>query len=188
MTQRELASYGEAVATLLRDERLAELGPGQPNTAVRSQLASLRPDSLFSAKVTHPDMAKACLAGLWLYHDFLDESHRISQELSSTAGSYWHAIMHRREPDFGNSKYWFRRVGHYPTFERLRLEAAALSARCDDRKASFLVEQTTWDPFRFVDLCESEIGSETELEGLCRKIQHCEWWLLFDDCYQRAIH
>src|SRR5208282_3154263 len=51
-----------------------------------------------------PDNGSAMLAGLWLWHDGLDESHRISQGLSSPAGSFWHAIMHRREGDFSNSK------------------------------------------------------------------------------------
>ena len=49
-------------------------------------------------------MASACLAGLWLYHDYLDESHAVSQSIHTPAGSYWHGLMHRREPDFANPK------------------------------------------------------------------------------------
>ena len=56
-------------------------------------------------------MAAACLAGLWLHHNFLDESHTLSQDIDTTTGSYWHAIMHRREGDYGNAKYWLHRVG-----------------------------------------------------------------------------
>ena len=37
--------------------------------------------------------AAACRAGLWLYHDFLDESHTISQEIETPEGSYWHALF-----------------------------------------------------------------------------------------------
>jgi len=29
-----------------------------------------------------------CLSGLWLYHDFLDESHAVSQELAGPTGAY----------------------------------------------------------------------------------------------------
>ena len=43
-------------------------------------------------------MANACRAGLWLYHEFLDEAHEITQHLHTPAGSYWHALVHRREP------------------------------------------------------------------------------------------
>ena len=66
----------------------------------------------------HRELARACLAGLWLYHDFLDEAHRISQSLHGREGSYWHGIMHRREGDFANAKYWFHRVGRIRSMKR----------------------------------------------------------------------
>ena len=50
-------------------------------------------------------------AGLWLYVDDLDRSHTLSQAIETPIGSLWHGIMHRREGDFWNSKYWFRRAG-----------------------------------------------------------------------------
>lgn len=53
-------------------------------------------------------------AGLWLYVDDLDRSHTISQSMEDQTGSFWHGIMHRREGDFSNSHYWFRRVGQHP--------------------------------------------------------------------------
>ena len=53
-------------------------------------------------------MAACCLAGVWLLHDYLDESHTISQRIDTPSGSFWHGIMHRREGDFSNAKYWFR--------------------------------------------------------------------------------
>ena len=46
---------------------------------------------------------------LWL-HGFLDESHSIAQGLASAEGSYWHALVHRSEGDFSNSKYWYGRI------------------------------------------------------------------------------
>src|SRR5437868_1859455 len=101
-------SYGEVFAALLSERRLMPLDPGQPNEKVRRQLESL---SLPAAFAPHPivdeDMARACLAGCWLYHDFLDPSHELSQEIATPTGSYWHGLMHRREPDFSNAKYWF---------------------------------------------------------------------------------
>ena len=58
-------------------------------------------------------------AALWLYVDALERSHRESQALDDSTGSYWHGIMHRREGDFGNSHYWFARAGHHPAMDAL---------------------------------------------------------------------
>lgn len=187
MNRPELTQYGSAIAELLAEDRVAELGPGHPNEGVRAQLEGLRLQELFPGQQIHSDsMARGCLAGLWLYHDFLEQSHHVSQEISSPAGSYWHGIMHRREPDFGNSKYWFRRVGNFPTFDDLRLSAESIAGASKDPGLRRLVSVSTWDPFGFVDVCAAVIGSGTETEQLCRQIQQREWWLLFDHCYHHA--
>ncbi len=94
--------YPPKIAELLKADRLTPLGPGTPNESVRAALAALTVESAFAPHtVRDRDMAAACLAGLWLYHDFLDESHAISQEIGTPTGSYWHGLMHRREPDAG---------------------------------------------------------------------------------------
>jgi hypothetical protein len=135
-------------------------------------------------------MARACIAGLWLRYDQLNESHAISQSLETPAGSYWHAIMHRRERDFSNAKYWFRRVGGFPTFAALNnFVREAHIAGLDEpaaASASFLRKQSDWDPFQFVDLCEAA-QSQPPLVSICRQIQQREWELLFEYCFRQAI-
>ena len=122
------AEYSPVIRDLLRDERVAPLGPGAPNGGVRALLDAMTDESLLAPRpVRDADMAAACRAGLWLYHDFLDESHSISQEISTETGSYWHGLMHRREPDYGNAKYWFRRVGNHPVFAPLTAAARELA-------------------------------------------------------------
>jgi hypothetical protein len=179
--------YSSAVKELLAEDRLAPLGPGRPNESVRAQLEALTPEGLFSPEaVRDPDMATACLCALWLCHDFVDEAHRLCQDLETREGSYWHALVHRREPDFANSKYWFRRVGRHSLFLALNLVAAELArASPSDPAAAFLTTQTEWDPFAFVDLCQAA-SRDRSLEPLCRQIQQGEWLLLFDYCYQHA--
>jgi hypothetical protein len=185
----DLQNYSSIFRELLEEERLNVLGPGTPNNHVHAQLNSLDIHSAFApSAVVNENMARACLAGVWLYHDFLDESHRISQEIPTPTGSYWHGILHRREGDFWNSKYWFRRVGEHPVFESLHREAARFVSENDlEQSAVFLTKQTAWDPFAFVDLCEAQANTQSPVEMLCRRIQQQEWDLLFDYCYRKAI-
>ncbi len=181
-------AYGPVFGPLLEERRLNSLGPGTPNERVRDRLQGLSVEPAFAPSgVRDPVMAEACLAGLWLYHDFLDDSHAISQGLATPTGSYWHGLMHRREPDFGNAAYWFRRVGTHPVFELLHCEAVAIASRAQlDDAATFLTRQDAWDPFAFIRLCEACVAGESASEELCRQVQRREWELLFDYCYRQA--
>ncbi len=151
-------AYGSAAAELLADPRVPELGPGRPFKPAHSRLLALK-------------LSRPCQAGMWLHFDFLNESHTISQSLETAEGSFWHAIMHRREPDAWNSKYWFRKVGPHPVLDQLVEVAPALG-----------FDYT--NPFDFVDFCERVRGTGTADEEVAKRVQQLEWQLLFDHSYQ----
>jgi hypothetical protein len=181
-------AYGPRFAPLLAADRRRPLEAGAPDEGARPALDDLSVEAAFAhAKVADRDMAACCLAGVWLLHDFLDESHAISQRIETPSGSYWHAIMHRREGDFSNSKYWFRRVGQHDVLGPLGQRAAELAAvRGAEDAAKKLISGGACDPFALVDLCQAAVRNHHAARELCLDIQQAEWELLFDDCYRAA--
>jgi hypothetical protein len=170
MSSFDPQEYGPVLAPLLDCVRRRSLGEGNPDSGSRAGLAGLSAKSAFAhvdGGMKDRHMAECCLAGVWLLHD-LDESHRISQGIDTPSGSFWHGIMHRREGDFSNAKYWFRQVGRHPVFE------------------SLAEIEGDWDPFAFVDRCQAAMRTGNDRDR-CLELQQAEWEALFDYCYCAAI-
>lgn len=186
---RRFDSLAKPIADLIKVDRSMELGPGSPDTEMRAKLAGLSVDQLFDGfTVVDPIMAKAVVSSLWLYHDFLDESHAISQSIDNPTGCYLHGIMHRREGDYSNAKYWFRRVGKHPIEDDLLLFAKQLTLQSGLPSSEVdLSSQPTWSHVAFVDLVESVVGRRSKVEELCRSIQAIELAGLMRHAYQLAV-
>jgi hypothetical protein len=174
-------AYGKQVAEILAldqdGDRLMPLVSGVCSSEeARSRLKNRKAADLF----TGANAPEAALGGLWLYFSCCDESHEIVQNVHSAEGSFWHAILHRQEPDSGNSAYWFRRVGPHPVFRDLCQAAEEAVAR---HPAAEFRPSGKWDPFSFIMFCErarQQPGSPSERAAL--EIQRAEWQLLFDYC------
>jgi hypothetical protein len=162
--------------------RLAPRRPEPADAELLSQLQQLQP---LGSGGGIPDAvaATAFRAGLFLWHDFLDECHQLAQgiegEGAERLGDCWHAIMHRREPDYSNAKYWFRQINPHPYFQRLVPRAAAIledsAAPEAPRWRERLIANAGWNPFAFVDLCElCAADEEAPLALAARRIQLAE--------------
>lgn len=115
----------------------------------------------------------AIKAALWLYVDELDRSHAFSQDLHNPTGSFWHAIMHRREGDFSNAKYWYRKAGAHPAMTHIDL-AGGGSASGSDMGA--------YDPIAFTDrVARANARCDKDSPDLLA-LQHHEWRALFEWC------
>jgi hypothetical protein len=158
--------------------------PPSGNTHAKEMLQRLAPGSLLlPGPQTGRADPQAMLAGLWLWHDWLHESHAISQSLQTPTGSFWHAIMHRREGDFSNSKYWYARVTDHPVLQALGQQAGSIvNAFPADNSVLRMIAQG-WKPAAWVDLVETVHDSPTDpRHAIAVQLQQLEWNLLFAYC------
>ncbi len=106
-------------------------------------LAELR-DTAMRETVKRLAVSESVKAGLYLYCSCWDEAHANADAVEDPDGYFWHAIVHRQEPDPANSAYWFRKAGDHPIFPKLAEEAAACGYQTGRTGE-------TWDPFRFIE-------------------------------------
>lgn len=158
-------------------------------------LESTSVDELFQGEsLKNTTFGEAIKSGLLLWNDALDESHTISQGLENQTGSYWHGIMHRREPDYSNAKYWFGRVGKHPIFSQLRERAIAISKETTSSSDALThIAQTieaaeNWDAYQFIDWCQAaENGNDADVTRFLQQVQAEEIKLLLAYSYQNAV-
>jgi hypothetical protein len=104
-----------------------------------------------AARGLHPMLQ----AAIFIYVDDLDAAHNIVQVFDDTKAAYWHGFLHRREGDFSNAKYWFRRAAPLPA-------------------------QLGQDPFALTD--QFAALKRREEAGPLVGLQRAEWMALFEHC------
>lgn len=140
---------------------------------------------------------------LYQNNDDLDTAHQICQELGQQTDlpeiSYWHGIIHRREPDFNNARSWFQKTQHmqanqaiYQATYQLLQRAIQMPDYGDAREIALqflrhLQNQDTWDALYFLDLCETAEKEKNKiLQKLLIDIQNIEFQTLFQWTFQKA--
>lgn len=190
---------------------LATAGPAK----TAAELNGVKPDELFSKPVTDIAAASAALAALWLLHDDLDAAHEIVQQSPAdlrrgagksltvlTAGqtgsrddhmmtatlSFWHAIIHRREGDFGNAKYWYARCRDHELLPSLGEQFRGTIAHAPADKSLMKLAFNDYNGSAFVDLIQEVHESPSdERHAIAVALQQLEWRVLFDYCTRLAV-
>lgn len=165
----------------LRPQEFPELAPAPPGPELAWIMGAVkRLRNPFPGGTREQAIAWTALqAGLLQIHDELDASHECSQSIEGLGacrtGDYWHGIMHRREPDYGNSGYWFRRVGQHPVFDELAALAPHVLSEsgCEHPAAASVVRSGKWSSSDMIDLCRIAAGSADP--GLVRSAEELQW-------------
>ena len=176
-----MKSYSEYIDRLLRTEKLlGKLRPTEPlDRELTRKLRAADDATLTGARAIGAPAAFALVRGGLLYAiDEIEAAHTFFQEAPGDLGSYWHGMLHRREGDFDNARYWFRRAGVQPFFAALHRAASAVSPD--------MARQPGWDPYLFTGQCEQvRFGAEEFLDEMV-KLQRMEFDAVFDYSWRQS--
>jgi hypothetical protein len=168
-----------------RDEMPPLYPAGAWSDSINQQLKDAGDSELFGDEELSASQKQNLRAGLLVWNDDIDAAHDIVQDVPDATGSFWHAIIHRREGDAGNSCYWWARTGQHPAFEILYQAAqSSLAKESDDAAGAFaqkLHSAGRWLPTDFVELCEKARRGKIEGEWL-QRLQVVEFQTLLNWC------
>lgn len=186
----------------LPQERRPMSPEGVRHRFLKSYLDRTDPGTLFSGGHSEPG-GRLLLAGLHQKNDDLEACHGLCQEVGRESAcaeaSYWHGIVHRREPDFANARGWFKKASRLGALAEIYRDAIAFLQRVlqvpdygaaretAHRLVQHLQSRESWDPLYFVDLCEACMeGGAAEEARLLAEVQEVEFNAMFDWTYRMA--
>ena len=184
-------------ARLQNRDTLPPLVPKETwNEGLQAILEDLDPAEIVGQDDVDSGSAVSVKSGLLIWNDSMDPAHELLQDATDATGSYWHGIIHRREPDFSNAKYWFRRVGDHPIFPALREQALGVFRSVADTseyarlRLASLEKGDHWDSIAFVDWCEQAVKKSNDYPDetdLLEAVQLREIELLVTHSYRQAV-
>jgi hypothetical protein len=138
--------------------------------------------SALEAKEGGKDGVFLLKGALYLYFDGFEEAHQIAQDHEGVAGNWIHAFLHRREPDAGNSLYWYRRTAipkpiSLEIVEHVRLILGRQQIPGLEELKRKVGTSKLWVPKDFVNLADHyrEEDPSSPAYRLLTEIQQVEW-------------
>jgi hypothetical protein len=162
-----------------------QLAPAMPALVHPTPCAPLLPqvDSWLKIIGTAEDNEtyKIVRAALLILADDLVSAHGIVQNIDTPYAAAWHAVIHRREADFWNSNYWWRRAQGIrwaglaeQLVPLLKPHGSSLQDLC----------APTYSPAAFTDAVERH-HRDPALAPTLAEIQRLEWKSLLEATLQR---
>lgn len=168
-------SISQKLSGLFDTSEPAELGPGPRKGVLSEQELDRKLQDIFASTTLPKESQQLIRALLLLWHDHFETAHGIAQDIANADGAFVHGILHRREPDYGNAAYWFRRVGQHPAFAIIA-ERASKWLEKEPQLQKEIAPGGKWNPFGFIEACETANGrgGPSEEKERLRKIQEIE--------------
>ena len=124
------STLSKELVTLITEAPMQSLGDGPRVHELAKALEAIErlPPVAQASRIgaVTSDSVTSWLSALWLVAGDLERSHELSQTIKSCIGSYLHGIMHRREGDFSNAKYWFALAKADALEKRVRVETGGV--------------------------------------------------------------
>ena len=157
----ERAELEKKVTGLMDTSNLPELGDGS-----RGSGGGVKPDrkamqDLLDSEDLPVAIGELLISLYLLWHDHLDASHTISQDYGHPEASYIHGMMHRREGDYGNAKYWFRRAQPLEDESAFAEDLHNIYMELGGGTSTYeFLSPTHWEPADFVDACRRDLQND----------------------------
>jgi hypothetical protein len=177
-----MKTYSDLVdRVFLQEDLLRKLIPTEPlNYELVRRIQAAEDPALSGGRPLKDADTFALVRGGLLYAlDAIHEAHDLFQDAKGDSGSYWHGMMHRREGDFDNARYWFRRAGVLPMFSEMH--------RATSETSAVMARQSNWDPYLFTGECEQARFGETDGLNELIALQRLEFEVLFDYCWRNSV-
>ncbi len=137
----------------------------------------------------HPDLVGSeTEAALWLRLGLIGRAHDIVQDGKRGTAAFLHAIVHRLEGDYWNSKYWIHQVRDQSLLEGIGgeiIQSLDASSHMELALKMKLISSNEFQFDVFVDTCANLTKAASKLDAsisIVQRIVQSEWLAIAGRC------
>ena len=163
---------------LLHEDALRHPLPKEPRDLEMVFRIREAADLAITGEVRSPEWTRLLRAGLFYFHDALDDALPLAADASGALADYWRAMIHRRRGEFEEARTFGRRAGELPPFPLMHRLVV------DD--CPHMARQTGWDAFLLAHLWEQYRFGADELGTELRFLQRVEFRQIWEHTWRVA--
>ena len=165
------------IRALLATPEPPGLGPGpRAGVSTEAQLNETLTQA-FDGTTLPAENQELARALVLLWHDHLHAAHRLVQDRENLNGFLVHGLVHRRENDYSNARFWLRSVDQHASFAEVsRRVTVYLDSKNEPELRDQLLPKGAWNLMAFVDALEAAAKNKAPAprQVVLREIQRIE--------------